>query len=319
MQGACRSTNDGSARGRDDDEKMKYKVVHVVEYAALCAVAGLIRALPLRMALAMSWVLAAGSHFVGRVNVARTHERLRQVFGDALSEKAIRHAAWISWRNLFFNGIEMIRCDRLTLEVVRKHPMARLEPEMQRLMAAYPKGFILATPHNGNWEIAAVAADLSGVPISAMVRRQKNPLVDRWINRMRRSFNLELIFREAKMFKGVVDRLKSGRVLAILPDIHARGKGVCVDFLNGRAHISPGVAQFAQLAECPIIPVVMKRIGWTVHDATMFEPILPNPDADKKEELQRMMQELMSCFSEEILQSPEQYFWYNKRWVLSLK
>jgi lauroyl/myristoyl acyltransferase len=29
------------------------------------------------------------------------------------------------------------------------------------------------------------------------------------------------------------------------------------------------------------------------------------------------MAELMSALSEEICKTPEQYFWYNKRWVLN--
>jgi lauroyl/myristoyl acyltransferase len=139
------------------------------------------------------------------------------------------------------------------------------------------------------------------------------------MNRMRRSFSMEVLHRETKMWKGVVDRLKQGKVLAVLPDIGVRARGVTVDYLNGTATIASGAAHFALLANCPVYPIIARRVGWCRHDAILLDPIVPDPSADKKEEQQRIMQEVMSALSKEILKTPEQYFWYNKRWVLDPK
>lgn len=295
---------------------MKYKPKHVAEYVSLVLLAGLIRILPLRAALALGWLFAAGAHFIGRVNVERTHGRIREVFGDRYSEKEVRHIAWIAWRNLCFNGIEALRFSTLTLEKIRRHPLASLEPALKEVQADCANGFILATPHMGNWEIAGIAADLAGIPLFAIVRKQSNPLMDNYINKMRRTFSMEVLHREARMWKGVVDRLKQGKVLAVLPDIGVRAKGVTVDFLNGKATIAPGTARFAQLANCPVYPVAVRRIGWAQHDAVLLDPVVPDPAAGKEEDQQRIMQEVMGAISEEIAKTPEQYFWYNKRWVL---
>ena len=299
---------------------MKHKPKFVVEYILLVVVAGLVRTLPLRAALGLGWLVAAGTHFIGRVKVERTHQRIRQVLGDRLPEKEVRRIAWISWRNLFFNAIDALRFSKLTPKKVRKQPIASLEPRLRKIMAESPAGFILATPHMGNWELAGVTADLAGIPIFAIARKQKNPLVDGYINKMRQSFSLEILFTGAHVGKGVVDRLKKGKVLAILPDIGSRSSAaVTVGFLNGQSSIAPGAAQFAQLANCPIYPVCMRRIGWTQHTAVMLDPIFPDPTLGKSEDQQRIMDELMAAISEEILKTPEQYFWYNKRWVLNPK
>lgn len=295
---------------------MKYKVSHIIEYAIIRALAGFIRILPLRVALSLAWPIAAATHFIGRINVARTRTRIREVFGDRFNDKEVAHIAWIAWRNLFFNGIEAMRSDQLTIETIRKHPMAALEPKLKAIHAEHANGFVLATPHMGNWEMAAIAGDLIGLPLFTIVRKQRNPLINDYINQMRRVFNLELIYREVRMFKGVVDRIKNGKVLAILPDINVRTKGITVNYLNNPAHIAPGAAQFAQLANCPIYALVARRIGWTQHDATLFGPIILDPTADKKADQQRIMQEIMDFFTKEISKTPEQYFWYNKRWVL---
>lgn len=298
---------------------MKHQPKHVVEYAVLMVVGGLVRALPLRVALALTWVAAAATHFLGRMHVERTRRRVRSVLGPTAPEKQVRRVAWIAWRNLFFNAIDGLRYASLTPEKMRRQPLADLEPKIKAIHAEYPNGFILATPHMGNWEIAGIAADLLGLPLFVIVRKQKNPLIDRYINRMRRIFSMEVLNRESKMWKGVVDRLTQGKVLAVLPDINARKNGVTVDFLNGKATIALGTAHFALLANCPIYPIVVRRIGWARHAAVLLDPIVPDPARDRDEEQRRIMQAVMSALSQEILKTPEQYFWHNKRWVLDSK
>ena len=298
---------------------MKHQPKHIVEYALLLIVAGLIRILPLRAALAVGWLVAAATHFIARINVVRTRKRIRDVLGPGAPEKQIRRVAWIAWRNLFFNAIEGFRFSRLTAEQLRRQPLAHLEPALKNVLAECDGGFILATPHMGNWEIAGIAGDLMGLPLFVIVRKQRNRLIDAYLNKMRRSFDLEVLYRDAKGWKGVIDRLRQGKILAVLPDIGVRARGVTVEYLNGTASIAPGAAHFALLANCPVYPIVVRRVGWCRHDAVLLDPIVPDPAADRKAEQHRIMQEIMSALSKEILKTPEQYFWYNKRWVLDPK
>ncbi len=298
---------------------MKYKPSHIFEYVMVVSVGMLLRVLPLRAALAVGWLVAAASHFVGRIHVDRTRKRVREVLGPGVPEKDIRRISWLSWRNLCFNAIDGFRFTRLTPEKIRKQPLARVEPALMKLLEDCEGGYVLATPHMGNWEIAGVAGDLIGLPLFTIARKQKNPLIDAYINKMRRSFSLEVLYRDAKGWKGVIDRLKQGKVLAVLPDIGVRSRGITVDFLNGTATIAPGAAHFALLANCPVYPIVVRRVGWTQHDAVLLDPIIPDPTADRKKEQHRIMQDMMAAMSAEILKTPEQYFWYNKRWVLDPK
>jgi KDO2-lipid IV(A) lauroyltransferase len=295
---------------------MKYKPAHLAEYAVVVTIGGLLRILPLRVALGLGWIVAASTHFLGRVHVERTHKRIREVLGEDTPKKEVRHIAWIAWRNLIFNAIDGFRFSKLSAEKIKKHPISHPVDGLQKVLQERDNGFILATPHMGNWEIAAVTGDLLGLPIFAIVRKQRNPLINDYINKMRRSFNLELVFKESKMWRGVVKRIQDGKIMAILPDINNR-RGITVDYLNGRATIAPGAAHFAQMANCPIYPVAVRRIGWTQHHAILLAPIYPDPEADRTEDQQRIMQELMSALSAEILKTPEQYFWNTKRWVLA--
>ena len=294
---------------------MTHKPAYIAEYVLIVLIGGLIRILPLRAALALGWLVAAGSHFIGRVHIHRTHQRIREVLGADTPEKKVRRIAWIAWRNLIFNAIEGFRFSMLSEKKIRKHPISQTVDAFKKEIEQREEGVILATPHMGNWEIAAVTGNLLGLPIFAIVRKQRNPLINKYINKMRQSFSLELVFKESKSWRGAVRRIKEGKIMAVLPDINTR-RGIPVDFLNGKATIAPGAAHFAQMAECPIYPVVVRRIGWTRHEAALLAPIHPDPEADRDAEQLRIMQELMGALSAEILKTPEQYFWNNKRWVL---
>ena len=296
---------------------MKYKASHIVEYIVVASLGGLVRILPLRAGLALGWIIAAVSHYIGRVHVERTRKRVRQVLGPDAPEKEIRRIAWIAWRNLVFNAVEGFRFTKLTAEKISKMPIAQIAPALKKIQDECENGFILATPHMGNWEIAGIAGDLMGFPLFVIVRKQKNPLLNNYLNKMRRSFNLEVLHRESKIWKGVADRLKQGKILAILPDIGVRARGITVDYLNNKAMIAPGTAHFAQLADCPIYPIFVRRIGWTRHEVELLAPIRSDSEADRDEDQQRIMQEIMDAFTAAVLKTPEQYFWHNKRWVLN--
>lgn len=297
---------------------MKYKPKHVLEYIQLRTVTGIVRILPLRMALCVGWLIAAASHFIGRVYVDQTRQRVREVLGPDAPEQQIRRIAWMAWRNLMFNGAEALRLPLLTSEKVQKIGLADVEHKLKKILADSEAGFVLATPHMGNWEQAGAALNLMDLPVFVIVRRQKNPLVNAYMNKLRRTFNMDVLMRESNNWKSVSDRLKQGKMLGILPDVK-RKQGMEVDFLNGKAKVASGAARFAQLTQCPIYFLFVRRIGWTKHVAEVRGPILPDPTADKGEDQRRLMQEIMTTFSTEILKDPEQYFWHNRRWILDPK
>jgi len=58
------------------------------------------------------------------------------------------------------------------------------------------------------------------------------------------------------------------------------------------------------------------RSGWTRHKWHLLEPVYPDPSLEKRADWYRMTQEIMTRFSNLVRRHPEQYFWYNKRWVL---
>ena len=122
--------------------------------------------------------------------------------------------------------------------------------------------------------------------------------------------------RGASTLKDIIRRLKAGQMLAILPDVRMRTEAVKVKFLGKEANIGGGMAMFARHANVPIFPVIVTRVGWAKHVAHIYPPVWSDPSLDKDADIQQMSQKVMDIVSDAIMAQPEQWFWYNKRWVL---
>jgi KDO2-lipid IV(A) lauroyltransferase len=294
---------------------MKHRPKHIFEYVLLRGLIGIVNILPLRVAMTLGWLIGHFFFHVLRFRTIEAQRRLEEVYGNRFTPKQRKRIAWLSLRNICFNAVEAARFHKLTPKQMSRMPLYQA---IEKVHNDYRKNgsLIVATAHMGNWDLAGVASKLDGMPIFSIARRQKNPLTDELLNKMRNATGMEVVLNDSRVLQNVVRKLKNGGVLAILPDVRSRTTALSIDFLGGQANLGAGTALFAQMAKCPIIPVFITRRGWMQHDCTVFEPIIPNPLKDKTEDRKRIMQELISIFDREITAHPEQYFWFNKRWVL---
>jgi Kdo2-lipid IVA lauroyltransferase/acyltransferase len=52
------------------------------------------------------------------------------------------------------------------------------------------------------------------------------------------------------------------------------------------------------------------------HRWASFPPISPDLSLDRDEDFRRMTQYVMDCFDQAVREHPEDFFWFNGRWVL---
>jgi KDO2-lipid IV(A) lauroyltransferase len=289
---------------------------HVLEYVFLRALACLLNAIPYRAALFVGWLLAAAAHRVFAFRRQTAYTRIRTVFGCSLPEARVRAIAWQSWRNIVFSGIELLREHRMTRDRVRTAVDCAAAMDALARHAATGKGAVVACPHMGNWELAAVASHLHGIPVFSIAAPQKNPLTDAYLNRLRQAPGIATFARGSGLMRQVLRRLHGGGFLAILPDVRVRDEGVAVAFLGGTANVGTGMARFARHCGIPIFPAVVTRQGWTRHTIVVHPPILPDPSMPADADVRRMTGQVMAIFDCAIHADPGQWFWFNRRWVL---
>ncbi len=294
---------------------MRTRLRHVLEYVGVRVLAGLLNVLPYRAALAVGWAVAWVGFHVARYRVDEAIRRLREIFPERYDARAARRAAWRSWRNFIFTVVEMIRI-----------PVSRpgwVKTVVENGDAAMPirehsrggGGAIIATIHMGSWEMASLSCLAYGIPLFSLAAPQKNKLVDAYLNRARAGSGFETLLRTGSVLKSILRQIKAGKVLAILPDVRSKTPALPIRFLGRTMNVAGGMGLVARLTGVPIFPCVITRLGWTRHRYRSFPPIYADPALDKKADILRITQAVFDIFDRCIRAEPEQWFWFNKRWV----
>ena len=294
---------------------------HKLHYRLLLAAGFVLRALPRRAALFLAWLLHLAALPIMNARVREARRRIRLVFGATLSPAQVRRIARISLRNTFFNAVEMMCVGKFTLRSLRSISdgldavLAKLAA-LQKSPDIAGRGIVIVLPHCGNWDLAGSMCSLSGFPIFSVAGKQRNPYVNDWINKSREGHGMTILERGGSAIRRILARLSAGEMFAILPDTRSPAPELKIPFLGGEANIARGMAAFAWQAKVPILPLVIRRKGWSRFKISAFPEITPDFTAPKDDEIRRITREVFEIFDREIRATPEQWFWYNKRWVL---
>jgi len=291
---------------------------YFLEYLALRGLTACFSALPYRVALSVGWLFARLAFHVVRYRRAAAEARIREVFGDRFSAREVRRIAWISLRNFLFNGVELLRMRRVDRRWIEKRVDHRQALAAIRSHLKPGRGLIVACPHMGNWELAGFGLQVFGLPVFSIAAQQHNPYTDRYLRELRNVSGVEVLERGDVWLPLKVSRnLEAGKILGFLPDVRAKREAILIEFLGRPANIYGGMAGFARHARAAILPSVAVRIGWTRHRWTIFEPVWPDPDVGREADSRRITQEVMRVYERAIREEPEQFFWYNHRWILT--
>lgn len=294
----------------------KSKLAINIEYAALRIGVGLLNAMPYRMANSFARFMARITYKAFGFKRARTRERIMAAFPEK-SLREIDEIAVGSLQTLLLNVVDMARAQSLDKAwMIKMVEEIERYSELVRNLAAEGHGVVVMVPHMGNWYMAAWALARLEVPLFAVAAAQRNPKINAWMNRQYGA-GMDVVERgSATVMREILARLKDGQVFAILPDLRSPERDVEVPFLNATANVSHGGALFAVAAGSPIIVAAIRRERGH-HTFKLLDILRPNPDAaDRKDEAKRLTVEAMALINEEVKRTPEQWFWFNKRWLL---
>ncbi|MCL1920651.1 MAG: lysophospholipid acyltransferase family protein [Kiritimatiellaeota bacterium] len=296
---------------------MSKDVQYRLEYAALVGAAALLNVLPYRAALAVAWAVAGLMFHVLRFRRRETFRRIREVFGAALPRREVRRIAWLSLRNMAFNCVEMMRAPHIDKAWIdRNMPGFQSQVPLVTGLMTKHRGLIFAVPHMGNWDLAGWACSRYGITMFSVAAKQKNPYVNAWISRQR-EHGITMLERGKGTLKQIIRMLRMGNAFAILPDVRMPTQDLALPFLGGTANLGRGMAMFAISANVPILPAFFTRTGWSKHAFVHFEPLFPDHSLDREEDARRLTAAVVAIVDRAVRENPGQWFWYNKRWVLT--
>lgn len=285
-----------------------------IEYLALLLFEAIFRALPYWACVGFAVALSRLAFHVVRWRRAEAERRIMSVTGA--SAKDARRIAYESLRGSMLTIAEIMHGRAVRDTWIRRHVSGAEEAAAGlKALVSGGRGVVLALPHMGNWYLAGSIMAERGVPMCAVAGRQRNPLSNAWMNR-RLYGKMTVLERGSSAIRECVKRLRSGNVMAILPDVRVRTPDLQVPFLGGVANIGRGMAAFARKTNSPIVVAKVRRDGLTHHTIAISDPIEPDPSLDAEADIRRMTTLVLSAIDQRIHDEPGQWFWYNKRWVL---
>ena len=138
---------------------------------------------------------------------------------------------------------------------------------------------------------------------------QANPVSDAWILQGRKRFGQARLFGRIEGVKPILEGLKKGEPLYLLPDMNfGPEESVFVPFYGVSAATVPSLSRFAKLGRAKVVPV-LSRMTATGYDVEVLPAWTEFPTGDAVADTALMNARLQGYIDT----MPAQYYWVHKR------
>jgi KDO2-lipid IV(A) lauroyltransferase len=290
------------------------KISHTLEYFAALTGIKIAQALSARWADRFgAWLGgASGVILTSRKQIALTN--LKRAMGSELTDEQMQRIVNEVFRNIGRTLIEFARFGKTRLDGIRAVVVGPDFPELQEAMSR-GNGAIIVTAHFGSWEMLGAWVATHGYPMDFLIGTQHNAKVDDLLVGFRRAMGVGVI-RLSTSARSVFKALKQNRVTGLVADQHASSGGVVTTFFGRPAATPRGPAIFAIRANCPLLPMLIRRERYDRHVVIKGRPIYPPHSGNEEDDIRVMTAEYTRFFEEKIRQYPDQWLWTHRRWKL---
>ena len=169
-------------------------------------------------------------------------------------------------------------------------------------------GFIIALPHQGNWEFAIPAGVNLGLKLVAVAEPLKNQRILDWFISLRESIGCKIVIggKKNQKYDSLVDFIDRGYAVCLVAERHLLRSGAPELFFGKAAAFPTGPINLAIDTGCPIIPTtcLSTNEGFTIH---FGQPFYVPEFGDKAQSIQHGVKTLVKEFENLIKIDPNQW------------
>ena len=288
-----------------------------VEYWALWLVLTIIYNIPYRWAMKIG-ELAGKLLWKMGVRASVSRKNIEIALGDVYLPYERDEILKNSYVNFCRSMVEYALLPRLGKNCV--HRLVRFDgEEIFRDVADSGSGAIMITGHFGSWEMLGAALAASDFPVDFLVGRQRNKLVNEFMNSTRSKMGIGLIHIGVAA-RGVLTAVKKGRMVAMLSDQDAGHAGIETEFFGHTVLTPAGPAAFILRTKAPLLMgFIVRNDDNETHTAYLERLNLPQPTGDKDKDIQAITQVYTDRIAYYIERYPDMWFWAHKRFKASIE
>jgi KDO2-lipid IV(A) lauroyltransferase len=284
-----------------------------LENLALRLVAGAVGVLPRRVARAVgvglgtaAWVLLGRLRRVGMRNLEVAFPEKTEAEREAILRGVYRSLGWQVGEFCKMGGYTAEQASKFIRYDGLEHYLAAREKG---------KGVLVLTGHLGAWELSSFYHSLMGYPMSLVIRRLDNPLVDEFVNRIRCLHGNRVIHKD-EFARGLLSSMHRGETVGILMDTNMTPpQGVFVPYFGVDACTASGLARVALHSGAAVLP------GFLVWEAAEKKYVLRFGEelelirtGDTAADIVANTALFTATIEAYVRRYPEQWLWVHRRW-----
>ncbi|MGH8927300.1 MAG: lysophospholipid acyltransferase family protein, partial [Acidimicrobiia bacterium] len=125
--------------------------------------------------------------------------------------------------------------------------------EHLRRAATEQAGAVIALPHLGNWEPAALAGQRVGIEIVAVAEKLANPWVTKWFTSLRKHFGITIVLAGRGSMRGIQAGIARGAAVCLLCDRDLSSRGITTEFFGEETTLPAGPARLVLRTGAPLL------------------------------------------------------------------
>jgi KDO2-lipid IV(A) lauroyltransferase len=186
--------------------------------------------------------------------------------------------------------------------------------ELLRDPIASKKGCLVVLPHAGNWDHAAAYFCSTGINLTTVAEKLKPEQIFLKFLDYRQSIGIEVLHTEEKVLPILLDRLQSGKLVALVADRDLSKNGISVDFFDSVAKMPSGPARLILDSNSAFISAFITYSATGIN--IEFKNIGPIPTEGSVEERVAKLTQLMADnFAAGIKSSPVDWHMLQRIWT----
>jgi phosphatidylinositol dimannoside acyltransferase len=173
------------------------------------------------------------------------------------------------------------------------------------------KGLIVALPHAGNWDHAGAFFCAEGFNLVTVAEHLKPDRLFRKFLTYREAMGMEVLDLNSHVMGVLTQRLREGRLIALVADRDLSKTGVEINFFGSRAKFPQGPARLALTTEATLITAFIayqeNGIKVVFSDPIDVRRITASDEEDFEREVVAITQKIADNFASEISKHPEDW------------
>ena len=272
------------------------------------------------------WFLFAGARVVIGV-VMFLHSKPKQaiarnfarVLGAPPASRRVRRAVRQMLYHLAYYWVDLFRFAQLPPERLREQVVGGSLNDLEPLRAARAAGqrLILITAHLGNWELGAVMAGQSHLPVSVVYVPDEFGEAELFRSLLRQLGRVdEIPIRPEGRLASlpVLRAFSEGRIVALQGDRDFRDNGLALPFFGAEAKFPIGPFHLARMTGATLVPTFIAYTPDHRFEIDIGEPIEVERSADRDGDVRRALERWVAVLERAVARWPTQWYTFYDFW-----